>query len=44
MNSMEKEKVEFKRPLKAKGNIETWLLELQNAMTSTLKDLMKKGY
>ena len=44
MNSMEKEKVKFKRGLKARNPIENWLLNLQEEMIFTLKFLMKQGY
>ena len=41
MNSNEKEKVEFKKPLKARGPVETWLMNLQDEMVFTLNYLLK---
>jgi len=43
MNSNEKECVEFKKPLKARGPVETWLMQLQDEMVSTLTHLLKQG-
>ena len=43
MNSNEKEKVEFKKPLKARGPVETWLMQLQDEMIATLQYLLKQG-
>lgn len=43
MNSNEKEQVEFKKPLKARGPVETWLMQLQDEMVATLSHLLKQG-
>jgi len=43
MHSNEKECVEFKKPLKARGPVETWLMQLQDEMVSTLTHLLKQG-
>ena len=41
MFSNEKEKVDFKKPLKARGPVETWLMQLQEEMVATLSYLLK---
>lgn len=43
MNSNEKEQIEFKKPLKARGPVETWLMQLQDEMVATLSHLLKQG-
>lgn len=43
MNSNEKEKVPFKKPVKARGMIEVWLEQLQNTMKENLYQLMKQA-
>ena len=44
MNSAEKEKVEFKKPIKTKATqVEVWLMELQKAMKDILGNLMSEG-
>ena len=40
MNSNEKENVKFKKPRNARGNIELWLLSVQEEMIATLKFLL----
>jgi dynein heavy chain len=43
MNSNEKEKVPLKKIVKARGQIEIWLDQLQQEMINTLTSLMKQG-
>lgn len=43
MFSSEKEKVGLGKNLKARGNVEEWLLAVEKRMKDTLQDLMKKG-
>jgi dynein heavy chain len=46
MISSEKEKVIFNKPVKIRPgtNVEAWLKDVQEAMSDTLKKLMKTGY
>jgi dynein heavy chain len=43
MFSNEGERVPFSKPQKARGQVETWLDSIQNAMRETLFKLMKSG-
>mmetsp|Transcript_13252 Transcript_13252/g.2069 ORF Transcript_13252/g.2069 Transcript_13252/m.2069 type:complete len:88 (+) Transcript_13252:3913-4176(+) len=43
MESGEKERVEFLLTIKAKGNVEKWLFEVQQAMIDALIKAMKDG-
>lgn len=43
MFSNEGERIPFSKPQKARGQVETWLDSIQNAMRETLYKLMKSG-
>ena len=48
MISPEKEKIDFLKEVdvnegEKKGNVEKWLLEIEDAMHETLKDIMKRS-
>lgn len=43
MFSQQGEKVEFERPVEAKGNIETWLQRLVDGMQDTVKQGIKRA-
>eukprot|EP00397_Hematodinium_sp_SG-2012_P000045 GEMP01000045.1.p1 GENE.GEMP01000045.1~~GEMP01000045.1.p1 ORF type:complete len:3312 (+),score=740.25 GEMP01000045.1:2269-12204(+) len=43
MYSAEKEMVPFYKPLKARGNVEKWLLEVEEYMCKTIHSVIKKG-
>ena len=44
MFSNEGERIPFSKPQKARGQVETWLDSIQNAMRETLYKLMKNGF
>ena len=44
MHSAQGEKVEFSEPVKATGNVESWLQVLVDGMKNSLKDIIKKAY
>ena len=41
MISNEKEKVPYKKSVKARNNIESWLMQLQEEMVTNLQNLLK---
>ena len=43
MFSQQNEKVEFERPVDAKGNIEVWLQRLVDGMQDTVKQIIKRA-
>ncbi len=43
MFSQQNEKVEFERPVDAKGNIEVWLQRLVDGMQDTIKQIIKRA-